>query len=269
MKKVQLSSLNIEKLSRLYEIEGGEARLYRKFNKLIKVYNPDIDRLHRMHSLEMISDLKIKNVIVPQAILLDEYGDRKASGCIMKYYKNAKKLKEFFIEYDREKDYRLFLFILCNASMTLNDIHNHGLVCGDINMGNILYMPNYNHLFCDFDGVSINNMGPESALLYMYRNLCGIDKKILNTKSDKISMYLNLLYAFFPGCRKFPTVYEYDKKSEYYPFLKSSRSVFLDVINSIDFYPDVPYLYELISSGNKMLKKNKKITCNQSENIIY
>lgn len=269
MKKVELSSLNIGRLYRLQEIEGSEARLYKRFSKLIKIYNPDIDRVHRMKALESLSGLKIKNVIIPQAIILDDINEQKAAGCIMRYHPNAKKLSQFFIDYDRDEYYERFLSIMCASSMTLQDIHEHDLTYGDINSGNILYTPNFDHLLCDFDGVSINNMGPESSMLYMYRYSCGINKKILTDKSDKISMYLYLLRSFFQKFYELPTLYEYDKKSEQYKFLKDSRSVFLDLINAQGIYPEIPYLYEMFPFERKILKKNKKIACKQSENIIY
>ena len=263
MKKVELSSLNIDKLYRIKEIEGGEAALYSRGFKLIKVYNPEIDREHRMMALESISGLKIKNVIVPNSIITDELDDRKAVGCTMRYYPNAKKLKDFFTEHDKESYYPTFFSLFGEASKTLRDIHKLDLVYGDVNISNILYLPDYRHLLCDFDGVSVFNRGPESALLYMYRDHIGMKRKILTEESDKISMYLYFLNSFFSKKLFWPDEYDYDEISESFPFLRDSKSVFMDVINTQDYYCSIPYLYEILPTNYKINQKNKKITCKQ------
>ena len=255
MKKVELSSLNIDKLYRRRKIEGSEAMLYSKGLKLIKVYNPDIDRAYRMDALERISGLKIKNVIVPDSIIVDDIDNTKAAGCTMRYYPKAKKLKEFFTEYSKESFYSVYLSIFGAASKTLEDVHKHGLVYGDINISNILFLPDFSHLLCDFDGVSLDNCGPESAILYMYRDCNGIKKKILDDRSDKITMYLYFLNSFFNKFLFWPDEYEYDKLSEEYDFLRNSKSVFLDVIGTQGSYCDIPYLYEIMPKQYKIKQK--------------
>ena len=254
MKKVELSNLNIEKLYRMREIEGKEAMLYRRGYKLIKVYNVYIDREHRMNALQTISGLRIKNVVVPNAIISDCVSKKNAAGCTMRYYPKAKNLDKFFTSYNREDDMDIYLELVRKASQTLQDIHSLGITCGDVSFSNIMYLPNLNPLFCDFDGISIENRGPESGVLYFYRTAHNLSKS-LNSTSDKISMYLSFLNSIFLKTYNEIDEFDYDKMAEKHTFLKHSKSVFSSIMGADGYFCDIPYLHEMIPSKIKIKEK--------------
>ena len=252
MNRIQLSSINLKELEYLSRLRGGESTLYKSNHDFIKIYHESVDKKRKMQALVSLDGVKIDNVIIPHTIIETDGYEEQAAGCIMDFYPKAKKLVDFFDEYGGDSGTDIFIALMRNASLTLREIHENGFVCGDISFTNLLYLPDFTHLFCDFDGITINGIGPESRTLDQYRSRRWMNDP-LDTNSDKISLYLMFLCGVCED--SFVSESEYESFFWKYSFLEDANSVYYDVFKSIRHHPNIPYLDEIIPSSYKLIKK--------------
>lgn len=167
-----------------------ESNLYINQNLLYKIYKPGIDlRAKEKIVNKLMSLYHIDNCILPKEKI---YIEDNFSGIVLDYKKGYNNLADVYKKFGFEQALNMGK----QLSMTLKQIHQVGLVIGDIHGDNIItnYTQSY---FCDLDGIKICETNDEIKSLYtiMY-NDCS--PEILDNKStDNIKLLIYILSAIY------------------------------------------------------------------------
>ena len=149
--KVNISNLR-------YLTEGGEGTIYEHNNDIVKIYKSHVDIKSKQNRIKLLMGKQLPStVIVPIEEVFDMKGNfigfrmRKISGEDFAKLSSKKFIKSNNITV------KFILKMLIDVKDTLDQLHNNGIIIGDLNDQNIMF-DLYQHVyFIDCDSWSIGN----------------------------------------------------------------------------------------------------------------
>lgn len=257
MEMWDIRDIDFNKLELFNCVNATESSLYFDDELFYKLYNGFLLTKTKKRKILLLNQgVQLSDVIIPN-ILINNMD--VLCGCAMTYIKDA----ETLIKY-RNND--IFMLLLYAISISLKNIHidPRNIVVGDLHFNNILIDKNGYHYFIDFDSCMIDGI-PQDRLptcLVEYVNNRGKFRFDVDTRTDKLCMFLSTINALFGKKIDILSIDEYDEKAEQLYTLKNMRNYFLEVKNNSTTICDIPYMSDFISindfPGSKMKKiKNK------------
>lgn len=258
MERIQLNSINFDKLKKINCEHHLESELFHDNKKAYKIFYeyPKYKLVKKERKIELLHDgTKLPHVVTP----IDKLdNDSQFIGYTMKYIYDSIPL------YDikrRNRDRKLLFKIISTISKSLQTIHTdpRNIMVGDLNFNNIILDRSFNPYFIDFDSCKIDGLENETipAILGGYFQNRNIKIPATNQNTDKISLLLSVLDIIFEKDIAYITMYEYDKKAEYIKTLRNMRTLVLEMKKTRKV-PTVPYVHDLIEKSDIQPKRKKR-----------
>lgn len=256
MEKIRIKDINFENLI-LLPYESSESQLFTDVNKkhLYKIYNDEISKKNKSINLYRLSNMEeIKGVIWPTHIITNGKKHEKevVEGCIMPYKDNTTQLVNVFDHYNQD----VFDKLMFDNSMILRNVHNSGLIIGDVSVYNSLFDKKLNSYICDFDSIKTDerNFSVSGLCMWYFRNR-EIEAVQINENFDRFSMLLNYLYMVFKRTPESISERLYDEKKEQIPVLNDMEEIVYYLKDRSINIPYIPYLDEMLTVDNEKIKK--------------
>lgn len=245
MKILDLRDIDFSKLELYDDVISTEGSLYFDDSLFYKLFDrdKDINLENKEKKIILLNEGDvIPNLVIPNVLINNR---DKFCGCAMPNIKNARCLYEY-------RNSMLFMLLLYEIAVTLKKIHNdpRNIVVGDLHFNNILIDEKKNHYFIDLDSCRISDVShdrlPVCVMKYAFnREISNFD---VTSSTDRLSMFLYVIYSVFGKNIDDVNIYEYDEKAEQLYTLKNMRKYFLEVKNNFGvIIDDIPYMSDLIS----------------------
>lgn len=264
---MQLSSKELNKLEKLFTLGlNVESDLYINKRLLYKIYKQGVDFKTKEENINIIMNLQhIDNCIWPKDKI---YIDDKFSGIVLDYKKGFKNLAEVYGNFDLKKAINMGN----QLSIALKQIHDNGLIYGDIHGDNIITDCN-NSYFCDLDGMKMNIANKERlplfTIMYNDRSPAILD----NQTTDNIKLLMHILSA----------IYGYDfeyllrtRGTEYMQKLVQNlnldNSLKYMMMEAFNIGSECLYFYKYskeLSKCEDMINYDKKVIANKVKFLLY
>lgn len=213
-----------------------------------------------------LNKLNIKNVLLPKKIVVS------GSNCVgysTSYIDNSKSLaKKFGSNYINTYEY----FIIINEiSKTLRKIHEKGVIYQDLHFENIILDKNFNHYFCDIDGVDYLDFPSENVSDNLYRFICeykNFDLKV-DQNTDRLSMLISFMNVLVGKTFYRLTKQELNSLFENLNTLSNLEELIFTLKNKGSDIPFVPYLDDVIDLSDKIILSKKEFVRTRSDFNIY
>ena len=264
---MQLSSKELNKLEKLYTLGlNVESDLYINKRLLYKIYKQGVDFKTKEENINLIMNLQhIDNCIWPKDKI---YIDDKFSGIMLDYKKGFKNLAETYNKFSLKQAINMGN----QLSMALKQIHNNGLIYGDIHGDNIITDYN-NSYFCDLDGMKMNIDNDERMTLYtiMYNDRSPAILDNQTTDNIKLLMYiLSAIYSYdFEYMLKMRGTEYMQKLVQNLNLDNSIKYIMMEAFNIGD---ERLYFYEYsneLPKCEEMINEDKKVIANKVKFLLY
>lgn len=254
MKILDIRDIDFEKLKIVDNVFASESSLYYDDKLFYKLFDNLSNVSRKREKLLLLNNgEKISNVVIPN-ILINNMD--KLYGCAMDNIIDSLALVKY-----RNTD--IYSELLYNVSVSLKNIHNdpRNIVIGDFHFNNVIIDKNNNHYFIDIDSCMIDGIlqdrTPSSLVKYLKNR--GYFNTDVNTKTDKLCMFLSIINSLFSKDIDSISIEEYDKKSEELLLLREIRKYILEIKSNNKNIIELPYLCDVISC-NELKSKIKKLS---------
>jgi len=258
MEKIKVEDINFTLLKKLNE-QGTESTIYTDgdvcYKMLYNLYPDEKEQLYR--KIMATQGLKLDNVILPMDLIVK--GD-KLEGYTMKYIQNSIALYALFSE--RYIDSKKLFDYLTRISIILRKLHQKGVICQDLNFGNILIADN-SIFFCDFDSYCYGkHESPFVSLrLKKFINSYRKEKIFISENLDRISILLGLYDLIFLKEIQKITIHQHNLLSARLETFKNCRPYIERMLDRNTGLPEIPYIDELIDANDDYIfDRNKVLT---------
>lgn len=253
MEILDIRDIDFSKLTIVDNVFSSESSLYYDDTLFYKLFDNLSNISRKKEKLLLLNDgNSIDNVVIPNILINNR---NILYGCAMNNIIDSLALVKY-----RNSD--IYSYLLYNVSVTLKNIHNdpRNIVIGDFHFNNIIIDKNNNHYFIDIDSCKIDRLlqdrTPSSLIRYLKNR--GYFNTDVNTKTDKLCMFLSIINSLFSKDIDSISMEEYDKKSDELLMLRKIREYILEIKNNSKSIPDVPYLCDVVSC-NELKSKIKKL----------
>lgn len=272
---MELINYNDIDFSKLQEIDkrkqGKSSTMYEDGDKLIKIFKPyfissdDCSCLYK--KFQEIEKLNIDGIIIPDKFIAEDvirFGVEKKDfkGYTMDKFINSANVYDHFGTVRSFNCSDLFK-VLKQASLTLKNLHDNGIVFQDISYFNILFdIDDYSDVkFCDLDGCSYKRFHSKVVAYDLYRYYKEIKGATFISQSpntDKLIMILSLFNLLFRYEIEEISDDEYTNLSSKINTLANLKDYFLALRDdTFDMYgSELPYLHEVIDDNESFVYKN-------------
>lgn len=244
---IRSEDIDFSRLRKLKCRANTESDLYCDGESLYKTFKGlNLSGFRRKErKIDLLSDgCQIDNVIMPKSKIMS---GSLMTGYGMDYVKDSLILFEFV---KKNKNINDFLRLIYDVSLTLRKIHDdpRNIVVGDLSFSNIIFDDNYKHYFVDFDGIMIDDIPSEriSFLLDDYTKLRGMYRFKVDRNTDTFSLMLCTLHTIFGEEIDNMSMYDYDFVAERVETLKNIRQFVVEMKKRNNYFPEVPYMDEVI-----------------------
>lgn len=245
MKKIDITSINFDKVIKINDDISSESAIYHDNKMVYKIYrNFSIRELiEREIHVEETSKVTNLKVAAPLAKLYDH---GLFCGCAMEYKRGIT-----LAEYEKTHSKEELKNKLIDVSLELEEIHRNRkkIVLGDVNYNNVMIDEENNDFsFIDFDGVGIKRLEPMtlSAPLFEYLENRGIDYQG-KQNYDRLAYLLAFYQTVFHKSIDDVSEDEFEMKTDELPFLNRSRYDFRALKKKNKTVKDMPYFHDIFS----------------------
>lgn len=242
MESITLKSIYSDKLKEIIGVSHTESDVYHDDDTFYKIFvklkghrremlNKKVERLNEFGYIE--------NVLLPEKkIISRELG---FCGFTTKYINNSSSL------YTKNLSSTELFNILKETSITLKKIHEHKIIVGDCNFGNILLDRDNNHYIIDTNSFKFDEFDSyvtPKITKDFYRKVK--DELYLSSENnDRLTFLLEYLYRIFDD-----TIYEiddktFDEKCEKVEELNKVKKLVKTIKKEDKGIPYIPYFHEL------------------------
>ena len=245
MKKIDITSINFDKLTALDKNLTSESIVYHNNELVYKIYKDfSISELaEREAHVEATSKITNLRVAAPLAKLYNGYS---FCGCVMAYKKGIT-----LSEYEKTHSIEDLKDKLIDISLELEEMHQNKekIILGDINYKNIIVdEKSEDFSFIDFDGVGIKRMEPMTISAPLFEYLENRKIKYRGKQNyDRLAYLLAFYQTVFHKSIDEVSEDEFETKTDELPFLNRSRYDFKVLKKKNKTVKDMPYFHEVFS----------------------
>ena len=263
MEKINFKDIDFSTFQKS-SIQGTKSTIYKNKEVAIKIldkfYPEEKEELYR--KLLDMDGITIDKVLLPKDIILK---DHKLYGYTMDYFQDSIPLLDYFGS-TRYVNCNDIFEAIKKSSLILRDIHQNGIICGDLSFDNILINREQEIKYCDMDGCFYrHHQGPFISILLKtflidYRH----EKVEISENIDQISMMLSFYLLLYSKELQELSKREYNQLLKHITTLQNMDGYAKRLIDRTKKIPEIPYLDELIDEfDDYLIDREKQLTIKQ------